>query len=86
MLCEKIHVLDRVTVDIDLIPENERRCTTGIVTSITTRFPMSPELTKIQYEVRFDEPYIKSGKALFKNIHSTFVREDQIKKLLADPK
>lgn len=45
---------ERVQVELEEIPEEERNCTTGVIVACTTRFALTPSKRRIVYEVRFD--------------------------------
>lgn len=57
----KLQVGQRVEIDLPEVPVEERDVTTGIIVGISVRFPTTPKLRYISYEVRFDRKgnYIK---------------------------
>ena len=54
-----INLGDRVSVELEEIPEHERQCTTGEVIGLSVRFPATPKFRRERVKIRFDKNYVK---------------------------
>lgn len=57
-----------VEIDLPEIPIEDRECTWGVITGIITKYPLSPQLRKILYEIKLAGLYIKKSKRIFKGL------------------
>ena len=72
----------KVAVDFPEIPSEERLDTIGTIIGISTRFPATPSLRRITYEVRFPTNYVKPEFRMMRGITTIHV---EAKRLTAVP-
>ncbi len=57
----------KVRVNLKHVPEHERNCDVGQIVTINLFHRNSP-LERVNYNIRFDKPYIKPEFVIYKNI------------------
>lgn len=78
----KFQVGNRVSVEIELVPKEERDCTIGIITSIKTKFHRTPSMRKILYTVHFDDKrsYVKKEFQMYGSIKHILIEGKYLSK------